>query len=529
MRNVGLVHRTCAAVLIAGMLSPGAALGQDAEERIRRLEEQLRILSEELQSLKQEVAERQAVPAAAGAESEAVERAQAEAAAAAAAAAEAKEKATALEQRMDSTGLVKVPDGIGWRDSRGRWGLTLNGRLQLDYRSFEDDLVADTFSIRRARLGATATYLDDYLVRIEGEYASGNASTGSSTTTATHVYGQVSWFKPYAVVRLGQSKPQFGLENTASANFSDFQERGLTQSLLQTLNYDRGVMIDGTPFAGFNYGLSFTNGTGLNTDARQASEQDIEGDGLTITARVTQDFAQLFERPEMVLHVGANYKTGEVVNSQRTPYTAATGQTEGRGVTFFTPQAFNSGTGDADNVDRVLQAYEVALAYGPVKLQGEYWTVDYQGERRLPAPEADLDVDIDSYYVNLMWMITGEAYADSYKGGQFGRIRPRNNFSWKDGTLGAWELGLRYSEFDAGDFELLPSTEPARLATTQTAPVTVGTNQAQAYTIGLKWILNPYTRFMLNYVHTEFDTDITAADVTTDHETAITLRGQFDF
>jgi phosphate-selective porin OprO/OprP len=57
----------------------------------------------------------------------------------------------------------------------------------------------------------------------------------------------------------------------------------------------------------------------------------------------------------------------------------------------------------------------------------------------------------------------------------------------------------------------------------------VGTNKAQAYTLGLKWLPNAYTRFMLNYVHTDFDTPIVAGDVTTDEEHAITLRGQIDF
>ncbi len=511
----------------AAVLWPVPSAAQDAEERIRLLEEQLRNATRELEGIKQELdAAKDAAGTQGGAE---VERPKAEAANAAAAAGEARETATALEQRLDTSGLFRPADGIGLQDAHGRWGLRLNGRVQLDYRAFDEDIVADTWSIRRARLGATVTYLQDYLFRVEGEYATGNASTGTSSTSATHMYLQASMLRPWAIFRLGQSKPQFGLENTESANFSDFQERGLTQNLIQSLNYDRGLMIDGTPFAGFNYGLSFTNGTGLNTDERQANAQDIDADGMTVTARATENFAELLGRPGMVLHVGANYKSGKATNSQTSPFRAATGQTEARGVTFFTPQAFNSATGTASNVDLELWAYELALAYGPVKLQGEYWTANYQGTRQAPAPVTDFDLDIDAYYVNLMWMLTGEAYADSYKDGQFGRIRPRNNFNWKDRTWGGWELGLRYSEFDASDFAPSSSNQPGRLATTQAAPVTVGTTKAQAYTVGLKWLPNAYTRILLNYVHTDFDTPIVAAGITTDKEDAITLRGQIDF
>jgi phosphate-selective porin OprO/OprP len=514
-------------LVAAGALWPELSAAQEAEERIRLLEEQLRSIVRELEGVKGELdAAKTAAPPPASAEAE---RAKGEPANAARAAAEAREKADALVQRLDTTGLLRPADGIGLQDARGRWALRLNGRVQLDHRAFDEDIVADTWSIRRARLGATVVYLQDYLFRVEGEYAAGNASSGTSSTSATHMYLQASWLRPWAIFRLGQSKPQFGLENTQSANFSDFQERGLTQNLIQNLNYDRGLMIDGTPFAGFNYGLSLTNGTGLNTDERQGNAQDIDADGMTVTARATENFAELLGRPEMVLHVGANYKSGKATNSPTSPFTATTGQTEARGVTFFTPQAFNSATGTASNVDRELWAYELALAYGPVKLQSEYWTANYQGRRLAPAPVTDFDLDIDAYYVNLMWMITGEAYGDSYKDGQFGRIRPRNNFNWKDRTWGGWELGLRYSEFDASDFGPPTSAQPGRLAATQTAPVTVGTNKAQAYTVGLKWLPNAYTRIQLNYVHTEFDTPIVAAGITTDKEDAVILRGQIDF
>jgi phosphate-selective porin OprO/OprP len=88
---------------------------------------------------------------------------------------------------------------------------------------------------------------------------------------------------------------------------------------------------------------------------------------------------------------------------------------------------------------------------------------------------------------------------------------------------------LRYSEFDSSDFASSSSTLPGRLAATQTAPVTVGTTKAQAYTLGLEWLPNAYTRFMLNYVHTDFDTPIVAGGITTDREDAITFRGQIDF
>jgi len=535
----------CIVLCVSAGLVASDTLAQETstEARIRQLEEQVRAMMGEIDALKRELQQQRdakvepspssgpGVAPTAGIDAAAVKRAQTDATAAAAVAAEAKEQAVALEQRMESTGLSAAPEGIGFQDARGRWSVRFNGRVQADYRTFgPDGLLSDSFNIRRARLGIQATFLRDYLARIEGEYASGNPYASTQTVSLTHAYIQFGWFSPYALIRVGQSKPQFGLENTMNANFTDFLERGLTQPLIQNLNFDRGIMVDGTPLPGFNYGVSITNGTGINTSERQGNAQEIQADGKMLTVRATQDFAPLLDAPRAVIHLGADYKTGSAANSPTSPYQAPSGTTEALGLTFFTPQPFNAATGaTATNVDRTLYAYELALAHGPLKLQGEYWSAKYQGTREAPTPLVDYDLAIRSYYLDLMWMITGEDYADAYKAGQFGRIRPRNNFDWNSRTWGAWEAGLRFSEFDASDFTAGGPVYAGRLSPTQTAPVTQGTNRAQAWTFGLKWIPNAYTRLMLNYIRTQFDTPVIAAGITTRDEDAITLRAQFDF
>ena len=92
----------------------------------------------------------------------------------------------------------------------------------------------------------------------------------------------------------------------------------------------------------------------------------------------------------------------------------------------------------------------------------------------------------------------------------------------KGGGWGAWEAAVRYSSFDGSDFK---TTNPAG---TGVLPAT-STNKADAYTAQLKWLPNGYTRFLLNYVYTSFDTPVTVNTVTTSNEKAITLRGQLDF
>ena len=287
-------------------------------------------------------------------------------------------------------------------------------------------------------------------------------------------------------------------------------------------------MVTGAPLLGLNYGVAVTNGTGTNTEEQAGNSQAVSADGKMLTARLTENFAALLKQPRNVYHLGVNYKNGSAANSPSSPYTAASVQTEGRGVVFFNPQAFNSAAGvTATNVDRTFTGYELALAHGPVKLQGEFWTVNYSGTRNVPTPVTPYDLDLTAYYLELLWMVTGEDFADWYRDGQFGRIRPRNNFNWKDRTWGAWQVGLRYSSFDGSDFNSTAPANAGRLSTA--APVTVSANQANAWTVGVTWVVNPYIRFLANYVHTEFDAPITVNAVTTDHENAFVLRAQFDF
>ena len=226
------------------------------------------------------------------------------------------------------------------------------------------------------------------------------------------------------------------------------------------------------------------------------------------------------------VHVGAAYSDGTLPAnfglSQRT---------EGRGVTFFNTASFSG-----DNVQRQRQGLEAALAWGPVKLQSEVLNVTYKGA----VPTESYDRSVDANYVEALWLITGEHYADAYKAGAFGRIIPKSNFALNGGGWGAFEIGLRMSQFDASDFKPGNTAGTGRLAgqtsTALTPQLITAANKATATTVGLKWILNPNFKFYLNYVNTKFDTDIVVRpnysnlpNATASAERAVTLRAALDF
>jgi phosphate-selective porin OprO/OprP len=422
--------------------------------------------------------------------------------------------------------IASVKDGLVFSDETGDWSMQLNGRIQADYRSINpNEWKNDTFDIRRARLGGTFTFLKDFAVRIEAEYA--NTNDGSKGTTAL-TYGYLDW-KHFAgaKLRIGQFKPVFGLERGESTNFTDFQELSLATATGPSFNstYDRGVMLFGSPLKGTYYNLSYVNGSGQNNDAMM--------NGKDVVGRVAMNIADFTNWQDTVVHIGVSGSQNTVQKSSAavggndsntlSAYTEASGITSNTikytnttATTFFSTLAF-SGT----NVDKSRVGLETAIAYGPLKLQGEYINTNFDGRT---LADQEFNKDINAWYASTTWLLTGESYANAYKDAMFGRISPKHNFSLGKDGYGAIELGLRYSRFDASDFKLSGCTLGSGCLASSSV-----TNQANAWTGGAKWILNPNTRIFLNYVHTSFDTPILINSKSSDKEDAITMRAQYDF
>jgi phosphate-selective porin OprO/OprP len=476
-------QRRLLALAIAGLFPLAAqAEGAATEDRIKQLEQivqqmqqqraeqdkQLQMLTEELAAMQQQMAN---------------------------------SKEDRVKEKGKSEGrpvYAAFKDGLTFEDGSGNWKLQINGRVQADYRTFDPtEWKDDVFSIRRARFGGTFNFLKDFVVRVEGEYA--NDNTGAKATTAlTYAYLDFNRWKS-AKIRAGQFKPFFGLERAYSTNFADFAELSLATNngSLFTSTYDRGVMVHGDPLPWLNYNLYVVNGTGQNNDDQNDSK-DIGG-------RINANFASLAEIRNAVIHVGASASKGDLGK------TSVSQVTEGNGSTFF------SVTGLASNADRDRWGVETALAYGPVKFQTEYIEGNFEGIKGATA----YDHDIKAWYADINWLVTGETWSDAYKSGVFGRVKPKRNFDDKDGW-GAFELGLRYSNFDASDFKAML---PAATATTSYV------SEAEGWTVGAKWILNPNARIVLNYIRTEFDEParLTVNRNAEDSEQALVLRAQYDF
>ena len=119
----------------------------------------------------------------------------------------------------------------------------------------------------------------------------------------------------------------------------------------------------------------------LQVTTEHEHAQDARADSKDVTARLVYNFARLFDTPDSVLHFGVLYKGGTETNSTANPFSAPGARTEARGLTFFTPAAFNTATGRSENIDRSMYAFEAAVSrvlldvvtthfYSPVSVNG---------------------------------------------------------------------------------------------------------------------------------------------------------------
>jgi phosphate-selective porin OprO/OprP len=169
-------------------------------------------------------------------------------------------------------------------------------------------------------------------------------------------------------------------------------------------------------------------------------------------------------------------------------------------------------TGAIANVSGAqVYSVEAAASLGSVYLQGEYFwfNIDRQDFSGLPTRK------FSGGYVEAGWTITGETRTYNAGNGAYNGIVPENPFGF--GGLGAWEIAARYSVMDLND--------GLGLATG------IAGGKQTIYTVGLNWYVNRNIRFLINYLHTDIDKQLSAinpADVGA-RINAVAMRTQVAF
>ena len=447
---------------------------------------------------------------------------------------------------------LKFKDGMVIESADGSFKAKIAGRVHADYRNFDynegknnptilgaqvtnslgggadtgsrvngSNIGTDTFDIRRARLGFEAKYKDYYEALLSIELASAG-NTSVSSTILDQGYLNVAWWQPVQF-RFGQFKAPMNLEKMTSSNNIDFMERSFVNALAP--NEQIGAMVHGVPYTGVTYQLGAFNGT-VNGSNRQG-ESDIREDGKEVVARATVNLAEIMGNKDMISHIGISYADGDLPQGQ----VGANGRTESRGANFFRAPVFRRSSALFDNSNRERFGLEGALAYNQFKAQAE-WLKETD---KFKTSARKYNLDTANWYLEGLWTITGEKYADGYKNGSMGGIKPAKDFDPSTFSGGAWEVGLRYSEFDASDYNAIGVGQGVGTDADITTKA-AGFAKAEAWTAGLKFLPNSNMRFMLNYVDTNFKDVIGGAtggivinNKRVDDEKALIMRAQWMF
>lgn len=449
----------------------------------------------------------------------------------------------------------------------------LTGRVHYDMRAIDSGLdkiddrdsasVGSNYELRRARIGFTGSL--NKQIQFEG-VANAVGSSTNFIDTAFINYG----YNQAGQVRVGRFKQPFSLEENTSSNNIDFMERSYVNQI--TPGKKLGAMIHGANDAGFTYAASL-----YQNDFAELSNSD--GAGTMGALRVTGDLAKLAKLGEgkAVVHLGLGYDKGSyetlATTSGNTSSAAATitratilsFRDENRGLSnAYRLQiggdvigdigSYNTVGNNAVNIDKTTQGLELAVAYGPFKFQAEsadskFDATTQRYKQTTAIGTAELNADIKTQYVALLYNITGEDFAKSYSKGAFGGIKPTSEFMKDYGGVvgngtGAWQVGYRYSKYAVTHEQTASSGKLADGSASSAVSSALGNTgygsrfqnspTANTSTYSVNWILNSNARVMFNYSQTKFgsaveylDTDLNTG--TTKKEDIISVRTQINF
>ncbi|MEQ1767284.1 MAG: porin, partial [Methylotenera sp.] len=380
----------------------------------------------------------------------------------------------AAAEKKSKTPVVKEKDGaFALESADGANSIQLTGRMHFDYRNsdinnlgntgtldsktdVDSKSISDQFELRRARIGVKGKIAKDFKYEVVANLP--------GTATIDVAFLDFARYEQ-AQLRFGKFKQPVGLEQLTNSNNIDFMERSYVDQFVPAKKL--GAMLSGTPVKGLTYaGSAFQ----MND-----SDLDMDSDRASYAGRLSYNFAEAFENKDMIAHVGlsgfdAEYSLQPATTGNTS--TPADGRNRaslfsirsgGRGLAnMYRAQiggernnvagsgfesAYHLGQSNTAQVDSKAYGLEGIFAYGPFKVQSEYLNNDIKGEYR----DSTVKSDVDAWYAEALWLVTGEKYADFYKNGVFGAIKPKNSLDLEAGKggWGALEVGFRFDQVEA--------------------------------------------------------------------------------
>jgi phosphate-selective porin OprO and OprP len=329
----------------------------------------------------------------------------------------------AQEKKTDPEAKASLKEGFKVKSQDSDFQVQPSVYVQLDSAWYDDEETDFTngTELRRARIALAGTILKDWDFKLEADFAGTTQDTGTTNeVTLTDAFVRYTGFKPF---------PDLGPLAITAGNFKmPFGLEAVGSAKYLTF-LERGL-----PFA-------------FLTLRALGGMISIGGDNWTVSTGIFGDTVTTQNSDDEGMGAAARMTTGRLVDTRDIP----------GGVNYYT-----------------LLGGELAVVYGPLLFQSEY--IRAEVNRDLGG-----DLDFDGYYAYASWFLTGESRNYKPDKGVFDLIVPKRPFSLKSGGLGAWEIGVRFSEIDLNDSAINGGEE-------------------QNLTVGLNWYPNAFLRLMANYV-----------------------------
>jgi phosphate-selective porin OprO/OprP len=377
-------------------------------------------------------------------------------------------------------------DGFAIQSANGDFRLQIGLLVHADGRFAPDDFderVVDTFAFRRLR-----PYLRGRFSRRFEFYFNPDVAGGTLVVQDAYVD---TVFAPAFRIRAGKGKTPFGLERLHSASNLLFFNRAFPTALVP--NRDLGIQVLGDISGGLvSYLVGVMNGV------PDGGSADVDtGDGKDVSGRlIVRPFNSTEGSPLKGLGLALSGSTGRQSGATALP----TFRTQSLEQPFFSYSGASA--------DGVRRRYSPQVFYYSRSFGGfAEWVHTETPIRKGLVRE---QIAHDAWQVAGSFVLTGEAATDAGAG-----VRPRANFDFGNGSLGAFQVAARYYTLEVDD----------RALTLGLAAPGVS-RKADAWTVGLNWYLTGNFRYTFNFERTVFDDD---PDGARKAENAFVFRTQVNF
>ena len=400
----------------------------------------------------------------------------------------------------------------------GQYSAALTGRIHADVgdyvnydpksKSTSPQDLNSGFNLRRARIGVVGKATGDFTYGFIYDAGGSTDNTPAGIQTAQVGYTGIK----NTVFEIGYSDTFFTLDEATSSNDTLFMERASPANVATGVNTgDFRSNVGGRYFDDRLWLGAYFTGP-MNTQVHN------QGESIGAFQRAAY---QVLAEQDYSLHVGvgideiikapanggsaasttstANLTTGAITTTTN-PSVASIALSDRPELRIDSTSLLNTGqlgtivSGVSHAVSGgYIADFELAGNYGPLFVQGEYLHYSIDRENLSTA-------DFDGGYGEAAYTLTGESRKYNKASGAYGSIIPVHAFDPSQGYWGAWEIAGRVSYVD-----LTSNFQNGKVISSTSQPGAVNGGKQTSYTAGLNWYPNSYMRFMLNYIHTDFD------------------------